>query len=159
MKYISLLRGINVSGQKKIKMADLKFLYEGLGFENVVTYIQSGNVIFDCNTRQVDEIKSAIERAIEDKYGFFVPVNMGTVEEYRHIIDSCPFEEARLEENGSKILISFLLSVPEESNIAELMKYVKLPERLIVDGNVADRRMDFTRQELWSQQSLFLSGP
>ena len=45
-KYISILRGINVSGQKLIKMADLKELYESLNFKNVQTYIQSGNVIF-----------------------------------------------------------------------------------------------------------------
>jgi uncharacterized protein (DUF1697 family) len=47
MKYISILRGINVSGHKKIKMADLKKLYEEQGFENIITYIQSGNVIFE----------------------------------------------------------------------------------------------------------------
>jgi uncharacterized protein (DUF1697 family) len=44
--YISILRGINVGGQRKILMADLKTLYENLGFKEVVTYIQSGNVIF-----------------------------------------------------------------------------------------------------------------
>jgi len=44
--YISILRGINVSGQKKILMADLKVLYETLQFKEVTTYIQSGNVIF-----------------------------------------------------------------------------------------------------------------
>ena len=49
--YISMLRGINVSGQKNIKMNELKSLYEALGFRNVVTYIQSGNVIFDTNLK------------------------------------------------------------------------------------------------------------
>ena len=45
--YISLLRGINVSGQKKIRMAELRSLYASLGFSNVETYLQSGNVVFD----------------------------------------------------------------------------------------------------------------
>ena len=47
-RYISLLRGINVSGKKKIKMADLKLLYQNLGFQDVQTYIQSGNVGLNC---------------------------------------------------------------------------------------------------------------
>ena len=46
--YISILRGINVSGKKKIKMADLKLLYQNLGFQDVQTYIQSGNVGLNC---------------------------------------------------------------------------------------------------------------
>ena len=46
-KYISILRGINVGGKRKILMVDLKELYKSLDFENVITYIQSGNVIFE----------------------------------------------------------------------------------------------------------------
>ena len=56
MKYMSMLRGINVSGQKTIKMTDLKSLYESLGFDNIVTYIQSGNVIFDSDVKSEDEL-------------------------------------------------------------------------------------------------------
>ena len=66
MKYISILRGINVSGQKKIKMGDLKLLYESLGFQNVVTYIQSGNVIFDATVKNTAKLKATIEEAIEE---------------------------------------------------------------------------------------------
>ena len=65
MKYISILRGINVSGQKKIKMADLKALYEAQGFENVTTYIQSGNVIFESARANKEDSKRIIEKAIE----------------------------------------------------------------------------------------------
>ena len=49
-KFVALLRGINVSGQKKIKMSDLKNLFEALSFTNVQTYIQSGNVLFSSNS-------------------------------------------------------------------------------------------------------------
>jgi uncharacterized protein (DUF1697 family) len=49
--YISMLRGINVSGQKLMKMEVLKRLYEALGFENVITYLQSGNVVFESESR------------------------------------------------------------------------------------------------------------
>ena len=70
MNYISILRGINVSGQKKIKMSDLKSLYESLGFQNVVTYIQSGNVIFDATVKDKADLKAMIEEAIEETYTF-----------------------------------------------------------------------------------------
>ena len=50
-KFVALLRGINVSGQKKIKMSDLKILFEDLSFTNVQTYIQSGNVLFSSNSK------------------------------------------------------------------------------------------------------------
>lgn len=68
MKYISILRGINVSGQKKIKMVELKSLYELLGFQSVVTYIQSGNVIFDATGNSQADLKTKTEEAIEEKY-------------------------------------------------------------------------------------------
>jgi uncharacterized protein (DUF1697 family) len=78
MKYISILRGINVSGQKKINMTDLKSLYELLGFQNVVTYIQSGNVIFDAEVTNKTDLKARIEKTIEEKYEFHVPVEIRT---------------------------------------------------------------------------------
>ena len=66
MKYISILRGINVAGQKKITMEALKTLYKVLGFHAVSTYIQSGNVIF-CGTK-VGQIKTATEKAISKSF-------------------------------------------------------------------------------------------
>lgn len=71
MKYISILRGINVCGQKKIRMADLKSLYELLGFQNVVTYIQSGNVVFETTKKMKSDMKARIEKAIETKYKLY----------------------------------------------------------------------------------------
>ncbi len=56
MKYISILRGINVSGQKKIKMEELQKLYESLVFDHVQTYIQSGNVIFGVSTNDTHDM-------------------------------------------------------------------------------------------------------
>ncbi len=72
--YVSLLRGINVSGQKSIKMADLKKLYESMGFKNVVTYLQSGNVIFSFQKILKSKLAEKIEQSIQKKYGFDVTV-------------------------------------------------------------------------------------
>ena len=62
--YISILRGINVSGQNKFQMSDLKALYENLKFKNVTTYIQSGNVIFKANKQRDEVLAKKIEDAI-----------------------------------------------------------------------------------------------
>ena len=88
MKYISLLRGINVGGQKKIRMADLNALYEGEGLENVVTYIQSGNVIFDSGHGGQREISAMLEAAIEREHGFPASVDVRRRAEWRVIIDN-----------------------------------------------------------------------
>ncbi len=74
MKYIALLRGINVGGNNKVSMSELKQAFELLGFTNVSTYINSGNVIFD--TQEVDEVKlvGMCEDIIEKTFGFLVKV-------------------------------------------------------------------------------------
>lgn len=132
MKYISILRGINVSGQKKIVMKDLKVLYHDLGYENVLTYIQSGNVIFDSKEKKISELKKKIESAIEKKYKFNVPVEIRTKSDMSKIIKNCPFGTVNLLEDGTKVLLTFLSSIPSKNNIIEIQKYVKMPERLVV---------------------------
>jgi len=134
VKYISVLRGINVSGQKKIRMADLKELYQSLEFEGVSTYIQSGNVIFQSSNMDKAELKRIIEKEIEGKYDFHVPVTIRTEQELRGIIDSCPYEEAKIEENATKVLVTFLQSTSSAQNQETLKKHVKSPEKLIILG-------------------------
>jgi len=134
MKYISILRGINVSGQKKIKMLELKLLYESLGFTNVVTYIQSGNVIFEARGKNKSDLKTIIEEAIEKKYKFYVPVEIRTNREMESIIKNCPFGAVDLEVDGTKVLVTFLGAKPDNVNVATVLSYVVSPEKLIVKG-------------------------
>ena len=133
-RYISILRGINVSGQRKIKMADLKCLYELLGFQNVVTYIQSGNVIFDATIKYKADLKPTIEEAIEERYGFHVPVEIRTNHEIANIIRDCPFGPVDLVEDGTRVMVTFLSSEPSEDKVSDVQKYVVDPEKLIVRG-------------------------
>jgi len=133
MRYISLLRGINVSGQNKILMTDLKALYISLGFCDVLTYIQSGNVIFTSELKE-DEIVTLIEKVISKKHGFFVPVQVREVQVFANLIAKCPFVELDLVEEGTRVLVTFLSSVPSEEHVAKLMSYVKEPERLVLVG-------------------------
>ena len=73
-KFIALLRGINVSGQKQIKMSDLRTLFEEVGLQSVETYIQSGNVIFSSKEKSKSKLGDKISSAIKSKYGFDVQV-------------------------------------------------------------------------------------
>lgn len=91
--YIALLRGINVGGHKKLKMADLKLLFETLGFEDVVTYIQSGNVVF--SSKDSKDFSEIISREIEVRFGWEVPVLVKTADSIAEILNDCPFEEAK----------------------------------------------------------------
>ncbi|MBL1275930.1 MAG: DUF1697 domain-containing protein [Ectothiorhodospiraceae bacterium] len=137
MKYISILRGINVGGKKKIKMFDLKALYESLGFCNVITYIQSGNVIFESNVKNKTSLKVLIEEAIKSKYKFSVPVELRTHRELANIIKNCPFGDVDLEENGTKVLVTFFDAAPSNDNVKKLLNTVVLPEQLVVKGKEA----------------------
>ena len=98
MKYLSLLRGINVGGRKKIIMAVLKVLYESAGFKNIVTYIQSGNVLFESDHVNREALELEISRFIEAEYGFHVPVIIRTGRELKEIQDNCPFDEVERSE-------------------------------------------------------------
>ena len=135
MKFISILRGINVSGQKKIKMADLNALYEAQGFESVTTYIQSGNVIFESLMGNKESTKKIIVKAIEEKYAFHVPVDIRTNQELGMVVKNCPYDEAIIEENGTKILVTFLQSAPSSQKQELLLEYIKSPERLTIQGS------------------------
>ena len=134
MKYISILRGINVSGQKKISMSDLVSLYESLGFENIMTYIQSGNAIFESKQKSKPSLMKSIEGAIENKYGFKVPVQIYTALELSNIIAEIPYNDINLVENSNKVLVTFLSSKPTKSDIEKLQKYIIEPERLIINN-------------------------
>ena len=74
MKYVALLRGINVGGNNKVNMHDLKHLFEGVGMKNVSTYINSGNVLFECDIQTKTDIANTLEKAIETAFGFVVKV-------------------------------------------------------------------------------------
>ncbi len=118
-KFIALLRGINVSGQKKIKMADLRALFVELGFTRVATYIQSGNVVFDAGGSRPPELKSRIEAAISDVYGFDVVVILRSGRELTKIISKNPYQD-RDGIAHDKLYVAFL-SEPVSGGFDELM--------------------------------------
>lgn len=74
MKYVALLRGINVGGNNKVDMKQLKLVFEKLGHENVVTYINSGNIVFESTLDNESAIVAEIEKGIEKEFGISIRV-------------------------------------------------------------------------------------
>ncbi len=117
--FISLLRGINVSGHKLIRMTDLKALYESLGFVNVSTYIQSGNVLFEAGRNDPEAIAASIEQAVEKKFGFSVVVILRKPAELARLIKNCPFRgSGKIDE--SRLYVTFLKAKPSATLVKAL---------------------------------------
>ena len=90
MKYISLLRGINISGKNKIAMSELKKELEQGGYENVVTYLNSGNVIFTSNIKDKDSIRNQIQLMIKNKFNLEIPIYIMTLQELEELLNHRP---------------------------------------------------------------------
>lgn len=91
IKYIALLRGINVGGNRKVEMKRLKGLFETLGYSNVVTYINSGNVIFESDLQQ-KTLQKEIPEKLTKEFGFEIPTLIKNKKEIIRIANSIPKE-------------------------------------------------------------------
>jgi uncharacterized protein (DUF1697 family) len=131
-KYIALLRGINVSGQKKIKMTELKLLFEHLGFEKVETYIQSGNVVFAASKIDPTVIVKKISSGIKKEFGFDVQIMVINDGEIKRTIKNNPFIKSK--KDVDKLYVTFLSDVPFEENIKKLKLVDYNPEEYFIDG-------------------------
>jgi len=89
-RYISLLRGINVSGKNKISMSELKSGFAELGFINTITYLNSGNVIFLSDIDDKAEVSGKIQVMIKSKFNLDIPVFVLTFEELEDILNNAP---------------------------------------------------------------------
>jgi uncharacterized protein (DUF1697 family) len=90
MKYVALLRGINVGGNSKVEMKRLKALFEELGFSDIQTYINSGNIIFSDSKLARTKLLAAIEKGIKKEFGFEVKVLLRTAAEIQKLTKSIP---------------------------------------------------------------------
>ncbi|WP_299260510.1 DUF1697 domain-containing protein [uncultured Aquimarina sp.] len=136
--YIALLRGINVGGHKKIKMADLKEMLEKLGFSDVVTYIQSGNVVFRDTSSNIDVLQAKIQTAIKKRFDFDVPILIITYDTLNEILQKNPYRK-RLDSgqiDDKKMYFMLLCSRPDSFAVKELSKASFDPEEFIITKNV-----------------------
>lgn len=137
MRFISILRGINVSGQKKIKMSDLIALYKSLGFRNIETYIQSGNVAFDIDA-DIDfgdgsDLVNRIEKGIKKQYDFDVPVIIRSKAELQKTIKASPFVK-RSDLDFSKLHVTFLESGPNEDALKAFDPPSSARDEIVIKG-------------------------
>ena len=88
--YIATLRGINVGRGKMVKMERLRTSFAGLGFDEVKTYVQSGNVVFQSERKSPAELTRTIEAKIQRDFGFAVPVLVKTSKELARIVHKNP---------------------------------------------------------------------
>lgn len=114
--YIALLRGINVSGQKIIKMELLRKFLGELGFHNIRTYIQSGNIIFESSVSDTKILEKQIADLIEKHFGFVVPVFIVTPEELLVVIDKNPYVKEN-QTDAKQPYVTFLSETPKEENL------------------------------------------
>jgi uncharacterized protein (DUF1697 family) len=126
--YAALLRGINVGGRHPVPMAGLRSFFDALGFADVRTHIQSGNVLFSSADRPD---ASALARALVDVYGFDIPVVVRAGDELRGALAHNPFPTL----DHTKLHIGFLAAAPSDGALAELDGTAHLPERFAFVGS------------------------
>lgn len=132
-KYLAILRGINVGGKRRLKMSDLKALFESLGFSKVQTYIQSGNVIFETSENNSDQISKEIEKAILERYNYKVPVIIRTASELKKAIAANPYYVPE-EKDVKGLHLTFLKAKPGENEIQKAMEANFAPDEFEILG-------------------------
>jgi uncharacterized protein (DUF1697 family) len=110
-RYVAFLRGINVSGQKLIKMEDLRTYMAMPGITNVATYIQSGNVLFTSDEVDEDILRKRIETQLEQKLGYKVLAIIRMIRELQSVARNMPFDTIKTEEKN-RLYVTFLADVP-----------------------------------------------
>jgi len=133
-KKIAILRGINVGKKRRILMADLILLFENLGFTNIKTYIQSGNIFFTTK-RKVDSIELAdiIENTITEKYGFEVPVIIRSADELEAAIKTNPFYQSEATDI-KQLHLTFLKELPAKENLLQTETYNFEPDQFAINN-------------------------
>jgi len=105
--YVGFLRGINVGGHHKVPMADLKTALHKMGFENILTILNSGNIIFDATGESSPNLEMTVSEHLEATFGFPIPTIIRTAEMIAGLLDSDPFKEVELTKD-IRCYVSFL---------------------------------------------------
>jgi uncharacterized protein (DUF1697 family) len=130
-RQIVLLRGINVGRHRRVAMAELRSLLDGLGYDDVRTHLQSGNVVLTTGATPAT-VKRKVERGIETELGLDVEVFVRTRDEFAGIVARDPL--AGVAVDPSRYLVSFLSREPDKARVWELTAEVARPEQFVVSG-------------------------
>jgi uncharacterized protein (DUF1697 family) len=133
MKYFAFLKGINITGHRIIKMVELKAMFEAMGFKNVRTFIQSGNVVFE-SPANPGALKKKIEAGLKKSFGYDVNVIIRSKAEMEKIVKDYPFGKIKGHEE-CKITVGYLESEPSKVLIKELETFNTDFEIFVIKGN------------------------
>ncbi len=132
--FAALLRGINVGGHGTLPMKELRTVLEGLGLQEVMTYLQSGNVVFRSSIDDRQELSRKIRSAINDSHGFTPEVLVLSVADLEAAVAASPFPEAAAE--PKTLHCSFLRSKPASPDLEKLASLQSASERFELVGSV-----------------------
>lgn len=132
--YVAFLRGINVSGKRKVPMAELRAMCERLNLQNVKTYIQSGNIVFKSSMVQTNDIAILLHNEIQKHFNFNVPVIVKTVNELSQIIEKNPFVSQE-DITANRIYFVLLNSLPTIELLENLSEETFENEEYVVIDN------------------------
>lgn len=132
-KYVAFLRAINVGGTTLIKMTDLKKMFESFGLQNVQTYIQTGNVIFESDERSAPVLEARIEDQLEKLVGKRIRLFVRTMRDVVAMADECPYQP-----NESEIAyVAILQKKPDKKNEQALKALCSDADDFVVKGREA----------------------
>ena len=130
--YVALLRGINLGSKRRVAMADLRALLDGLGYDDVRTHLQSGNAVFRAPTRSAAAVEKAVSSAIQAELGLAVAVLARTAAQLAAVVEADPF--AGVAKDPARYLVTFLEKKPPASWLASLDPESYAPEQAAVVG-------------------------
>ncbi|KRA54233.1 hypothetical protein ASD77_06325 [Pseudoxanthomonas sp. Root65] len=132
--YIALLRGINVGKAKRIAMADLRALLEGLGYTDVATLLNSGNVVFKASKGTPKKLATDISAAIASRLGIEVPVIVVSAKALALIARENPFASA---DDPSRLLVAFVADASVLAAMSAITPHVMAPEQFHIGSQAA----------------------
>jgi uncharacterized protein (DUF1697 family) len=135
VRRIALLRGVNVAGNKMVAMADLRALLTRLGYGDVQSVLQSGNLVFSVRgaARSCAALESHLEKEVEKALAMKADFHVRTGDEWKSVIDGNPFR-AEAARDPSHLLVSFFKAPLVPANVKALQAAITGPERLHADG-------------------------
>jgi uncharacterized protein (DUF1697 family) len=132
--YIALLRGINVGGRNALPMKELVAMLESIGAQNVKTYVQSGNAVFQGEETSAPTLSNTISMTIKKRRGFEPRVLLLELEQLQKAVESNPFPEA--ESEPKTLHLHFLASVPKNPDFDALESIKTDRERFLLEDGV-----------------------
>lgn len=116
MKYIALLRGINVGKTKRIDMKQLKSIFEAIGYTSVSTYINSGNILFE-SSKDLTNIHDEIKSMLFESYGYPISLIIKTSKDLKHIVNKIPLNW--LNDDSQRTDVAFLFAEIDSSKVID----------------------------------------